>query len=263
MSWCGGRRRASAGPGRPPGRGTPAASLSMAAPWRADLGATKPGNSEGFSSPDFDSVTVRQLAQLGEHAGALGPAAVHQHQRDVLDGRRGVAEQARRPTPRGGPRGRGRPRSGWLENSDGADISPSEASVRSEPRVSVTSASASWARTAVADRGDGALVEELLLAGHQGDPAEDAGGARQDLPWCAACHSPPTSPEVAGLPPRWQVLTEVEWGSVGGGGRQLPVVDHDQGVAVEVGAQHLGPGGLERRAASRAPGGRSRCPPPR
>ena len=94
-----------------------------------------------------------------------------QHQRDVLGGRRGVVEQP--STDSSGRSSRPRTTTQRIEeNSDGAASSPSVASVRSEAAVSESSASGSCAAHRGPDGADGPLVEELLLAGHQGDPAE-------------------------------------------------------------------------------------------
>jgi len=66
-----------------------------------------------------------------------------------------------------------------VENSDGALSSPKVAIVSWSAEVSLSSASVSWARGPHLD--DRALGEELLRAGHQGDPAEHVGR-------CGACH---------------------------------------------------------------------------
>ncbi len=64
------------------------------------------------------------------------------------------------------------------ENSEGAESSPSEAAREVESpglgllRLGVVAADR------VAHVGDRTLTEELLLAGDQGDPAQDVGSAR-------------------------------------------------------------------------------------
>ena len=168
----------------------PAASLSIVAPWRRTSAATNDGNSEALSSPDFDSVTGPSLRSLVEHAAALRAAAVHQHQRRRPRPARRRSRAGRRPTPRGGSPGRGRPRSGCSRTATAPPSPPASPGVSSAASVSASSASASWPRTASRTADDGALVEELLLAGHEGDPTEDVCCAS----W-RACHGARSLPQ--------------------------------------------------------------------
>ena len=71
-----------------------AASCSIVAPCARTSAVTNPGYSEARSSSDLTSVTPSQLAEPGQHPRALLPAAVHEHDGDVVGGRRGVLQQA-------------------------------------------------------------------------------------------------------------------------------------------------------------------------
>ena len=127
----------------------PAASWSMLDAVLAHLGGDERRDTPtACSSPDFDSVTGRCLRSLLSTPEPFCAAAVHEHQRDVLDRARRRSRAGPRPTPRAGPRAPRTTTQRVLENSDGAASSPSVASERSAPRVSENSASPSWRRTA-------------------------------------------------------------------------------------------------------------------
>ena len=148
-----------------------AASGSMRT-WRARSSlTTKPGNSRAVSGADFTSVTLAELAQLGQQAAALGAAAVGQHQRDVLGRRGGVVEQAGRrllgqvlqaayddAAGRGEQRRRGQVAELGHRQRAGHGLGELGLGVVAPHRR--------------AHRRDGALTEELLRTGHQGEPAE-------------------------------------------------------------------------------------------
>ena len=151
---------------------------------QADLRRRRtPGSSEGRSSTDFDLGDGRQLAELGEHPAALLPAAVHEHQGDVVGRGRGVAQQAvdrllgqvleiaDHDAPDAGEERRRRQL---------AERGQRELGGRGlrQLRLGVVAAHGR------ATTRDGALAEELLLAGHERDPAENVCGIESGLPWC-------------------------------------------------------------------------------
>ena len=143
----------------------------------------------------------------------------------------------RRRTPRAGPRGRVRRRTGWPRTGRGPSSRPAWPAVRSSARVSESSASASWPRTAARTGLDRPLAQELLLARHEGDPAEHVGCAR-------TCHGGrPYRVVATAISPSSATTARSPSRSVRSTSTPAPV---------------------ERRRASRAPGGRSRCRrPPR
>ena len=245
--WPAGRPRppATAGPARRPGPGRSAASGSIARRGARTSAATKPGYSRGPQLRRLHLGDGGELAQLGEHAAALRPAAVHQHQRDVVGRARRRSRAGRRRTPRAGPPGPRTTTQRVAENSDGAASSPSAASVRSAAAVSENSASASWARTAARTPTTVRSAEELLLAGHQRDPAEDVCAAEPG----GACHGaaqPVTRPPTV-------------TGCTSRPGPTTTATSPSRSVR-----QHPRAGRRQRRERSRPRGGRSRCPrPPR
>ena len=203
------------------------------------LGRDEPGElARACSSVDFASVTASSLRSLVSTPAALLAAAVDQHQRDVGAPAPRRSRAGRRRTPRGGPRGRGRPRTGWPRTARARSSRPAwPASGR--PRAgSESSASASWPRTAARTAWTVRSPEELLLAGHQGDPAEHVGCAR-------TCHGRRPYRVVGDSDPH----------------RPRPTTATSPSRSVRSTST---PGSLERPPASRGRGGRSRCRrPPR
>ena len=208
----------------------------MVAAVRRTSAATKPRELRRPSSADFASVTLSELAELGEHAGALLAAAVHEHQGDVLGRRVAVGHQ-----PVDGLLGQVLEAAHHHAAHGGEQRRRRELAERGEGEVGgrglETSASASWPRTAARTRADRALAEELLLAGHQRDPAEDV----------ARCGSLMVGAACTGATPRVGAQVTVSRVAVGA---VRPGRDHQ--VAVPVGAQHLGTGRRERRQAAGA-----------
>ena len=213
---------------RRPGRSWP--------PGRATSAATKPGNSDGLELGRLHLGDGGQLAQLGEHARC--PSA---RRRGPAPGRRRRparrrSRAARRRTRRAGPRGPGHHAAGGREQRGRRHLAQGgEGEVGGRGLRELGLGVVGPDR--VAHLADRALAEELLLAGHQGDPAEDVGCAGCDLPQRPADPSRRSTRHAESPSPS--------------------TVTSD--VAVEVGAEHLAPRSRERRRAPRRPGGRSRC----
>ena len=167
-----------------------AASLSMVAPWGRTSSVTNPGKSEARISSDLTSVTAASLRSLASTPDPLGPppwtstsatssAGAAAYSSSPSTDSSGRFSSARDHDAAGAREQRRRRHLAELGQGQPGGLRLGDLGLRVV------------AADRVADGDDGALVEELLLAGHQGDPAQHVlgpGAAALVRSSRSACH---------------------------------------------------------------------------